>query len=62
VSQRNKRKRSLEDEEEEDKAEDEGAVLMKDNVVWSSTKADFPLCTFRSFGTDTRSDGTIASI
>jgi hypothetical protein len=36
----------------------EGAVL-KDNVVWSSTEAGFPLCTFRSFGTDSRSDGTI---
>jgi hypothetical protein len=37
----------------------EGAVL-KDNVVWSSTEAGFPLCTFRSFGTHSRLDGTIA--
>jgi hypothetical protein len=34
--------------------------VLKDNVVWSSTEAGFPLCTFRSFGTDSRSDGSIA--
>jgi hypothetical protein len=47
-------------EQDEDKDKEKGAVLMKDNVVWSSTESGFPLCTFRSFGTFSRSDGTIA--
>jgi hypothetical protein len=34
--------------------------VLKDNVVWSSTEAGFPLCTFSSFGTESRPDGTIA--
>jgi hypothetical protein len=37
----------------------EGAVF-KDNVVWSSTDDGFPLCTFASFGTESREDGSIA--
>jgi hypothetical protein len=37
----------------------EGAVL-KDNVVWSSTEDGSPLCTFTSFGTESRADGSIA--
>ena len=34
--------------------------MLKDNVVWSSTEDGYPLCTFRSFGTNKRPDGTIA--
>ena len=34
--------------------------MLNDNVVWSTTEDGYPLCTFRSFGTNKRPDGTIA--